>query len=105
MSRRKLKLVPLALAGLALAGCQSDAQILANEQAVAVQTATRRGQFEMGCPQATGTVLSSNLLQPVVWGGLERAEYTVGVEGCGLRKTYVVVCQLGSPACFAVAGR
>ncbi|MFO1361552.1 MAG: hypothetical protein U1F45_03630 [Burkholderiales bacterium] len=95
----------LALAGAVLAGCQSDAQILASEQAVATQAATRRGQFEMGCPQAAGTILSSNLLQPVVWGGLERAEYTVGVEGCGLRKTYIVVCQLGSPACFAAAAR
>jgi hypothetical protein len=93
------------LAAVILAGCQSDAQILASEQAVATQTATRRGQFEMNCPQAKGTILSSNLLQPVVWGGLERAEYTVGVEGCGVRKTYIVVCQLGSPACFAAGGR
>lgn len=46
-----------------------------------------------------------NLLQPVVWGGLERAEYTVGVEGCGQRKTYIVVCQLGSISCFAAAGQ
>jgi hypothetical protein len=92
-------------AAVILAGCQSDAQILASEQAVATQTATRRGQFEMNCPQAKGTILSSNLLQPVVWGGLERAEYTVGVEGCGVRKTYIVVCQLGSPACFAAGGR
>jgi hypothetical protein len=59
----------------------------------------------MGCPQATGTVLSATMLQPMVWGGLERAEYTVGVEGCGLRKTYVVVCQLDSSACFAAAAR
>ena len=93
------------LAAVILAGCQSDAQILASEQAVATQTATRRGQFEMNCPQATGMMLSSNLLQPVVWGGLERAEYTVGVEGCGQRRTYIVVCQLGSPACFAASGR
>jgi hypothetical protein len=101
----KPALASLCLAGLAVAGCQSDAQILASEQAVATQTATRRGQFELNCPQAKGTMLSSNLLQPVVWGGLERAEYTVGVEGCGQRKTYIVVCQLGSPACFAVSGR
>lgn len=97
-------LLPVLLAALA-AGCQSDAQILASEQAVAMQTATRRGQFELSCPSATGTLLSSNLLQPVVWGGLERAEYTVGVEGCGVRRTYVVICQLGSPACFAAAAR
>jgi hypothetical protein len=95
----------VSLAAAVLAGCQSDAQILASEQAVATQTATRRGQFEMNCPQATGSMLSSNLLQPVVWGGLERAEYTIGVEGCGQRRTYIVVCQLGSPSCFAAASR
>jgi hypothetical protein len=101
---KKLVLVA-ALAPLVLAGCQSDAQILASEQATATQVATRRGQFEMSCPQATGTILSSNMLQPVVWGGMERAEYTVGVEGCGQRRTYIVLCQVGSVSCFAGAGR
>jgi hypothetical protein len=98
-------LLSLCLACSAVGGCQTEAQLLASERGVALQAATRRGQFEMGCPQATGTVLSATMLQPLVWGGFERAEYTVGVEGCGLRKTYVVVCQLGSTACFAVAGR
>src|SRR5262245_12491902 len=93
------------LAAMLVAGCQTDAQILASEQAMATQTAARRGQFEMNCPQATGMVLSSNMLQPVLWGGVERAEYTVGVEGCGQRKSYVVICQLGAPACFAASGR
>ena len=97
--------VLLWLVGLAVAGCQSDAQILASEQAVAMQAAVRRGQFEMNCPQAKGSILSSNLLQPVAWAGLERAEYTVGVEGCGQRRTYIAVCQVGGPACFAASGR
>jgi len=95
----------LVIGALVLAGCQSDAQILASEQGAAMQAAVRRGQFEMNCPQARGTVLSSNLLQPALWGGLERAEYTIGVEGCGQRRTYVAVCQVGGPACFAVSGR
>jgi hypothetical protein len=103
MTKRSIPV--LALAAGVLAGCQTDAQILASERSTALQVATRRGQFEMGCPQATGTVLSATMLQPMVWGGLERAEYTVGVEGCGLRKTYVVVCQLDSSACFAAAAR
>jgi hypothetical protein len=30
-----------------------------------------------------GTVLSQNLLQPVLYGGLGRAEYTIGVASCG----------------------
>ena len=102
MSKRGLSWM---LAVLALAGCQSQEQILQSEQSMAVQVAVNRGKFELSCPQATGTVLSSNMLQPVAWRGMERAEYTVGVEGCGQRKTYIVVCQLGSPSCFAAAGQ
>jgi hypothetical protein len=95
-----------AIAGaLILAGCQSQGQILASEEGVATQTAVRRGQFELGCPEATGTILSSNMLQPVLWGGEERAEYTVGVSGCGKRSVYVVVCPQGSSGCFAGSAR
>jgi hypothetical protein len=104
MNRKLLPLTPLFAAAI-LSGCQSDQQVLAGEQGNAVQVATNRGRFEMGCPQAQGMVLSQNLLQPVAWGGMERAEYTVGVEGCGQRRTYIVVCQIGSPSCFAAASR
>ena len=31
----------------------------------------------------------------------QRAEYTVGVEGCGKRVTYLVVCAEGGNGCFA----
>jgi hypothetical protein len=102
---KALVLVAACAATVGLAACQSDAQILANEQGVAMQAAVNRGRFEMNCPQAQGSVLSSNVLQPIVWGGMERAEYTIGVAGCGQQRTYVVVCQLGSPACFAATGR
>jgi hypothetical protein len=50
-----------------------------------------------------GTILSSNMLQAVLWGGEERAEYTVGVTGCGKRSVYVVICPLESSGCFAGA--
>lgn len=88
---------------VALTGCQSSSQTLADEQTVAMQTAVKRGQFELGCPAATGQVLSNQLLQPVLWGGIERAEYQVGVSGCNKRATYIVVCQVGSPSCVAAA--
>jgi hypothetical protein len=90
---------------LNLSGCQPAGRILASEQGVALQTALHRGQFELNCPQATGTVLSSNMQQPVMWGGQERAEYTVGVSGCDKRAVYVVICPLGSSGCFAGAAR
>ncbi len=97
---------PVALvAALVAAGCQTEAQMLADEQGAATQVALRRGQFDLNCAQATATVLSSNVLQPILWNGLERAEYTIGVAGCDRRTTYVVICALGSPSCFAGAAR
>jgi hypothetical protein len=90
---------------LTLAGCQSQGQVLASDQDTAIQTAVRRGQFELSCPAATGEVLSSNMLQPALWGGEERAEYTVGVTGCSKRKVYIVICPQSSTGCFAGVGR
>jgi hypothetical protein len=99
-----MKLLPaitaIGVLGL-LAGCQTPTQTLAKEQDVAMQAAVRRGQFELACPNAAGTVLSSNLLQPASFNGFERAEYTIGVAGCGKRAVYISVCQVGSVACFA----
>jgi hypothetical protein len=94
------------LVGLSiLTGCQSTGQILGSDEATATQTAVRRGQFELGGQDATGSILSSTMLQPVLWGGEERDEYTVGVTGCGKRAVYVVVCPLGSSGCVAGAAR
>ena len=90
---------------LVVTGCQTPAQMLASEQATASGVAARRGQFELNCQQVTTSLLSSNVLQPLLWGGEERAEYTIGVAGCERRATYIVVCALGSPSCFAAASR
>ena len=92
-------------AALIAAGCQTPAEMLASDQATAAGVATRRGQFELNCPQVTTSILSSNVLQPVLWGGQERAEYTIGVAGCERRTTYIVICALDSPSCFAAAPR
>ena len=35
--------------------------------------------------------------------GLERVEYTVGVEGCNQRKVYIILCQVGTDTCFAAS--
>jgi hypothetical protein len=76
-------------------------------QPMAMQTAVNRAKFELNCPNATGTVISQEVIQPQVmsaWGGasgLERAEYTIGVNGCGERKTFVVLCPEGGDGCFA----
>ena len=92
------------------AGCASGPPFIDQMQPEAVNTAARRGQFEMNCPAATGKMISRETIQPVAmnprFGGVERAEYTVGVSGCAKRAAYVVVCpDNGSGSCFAAGGR
>jgi hypothetical protein len=95
----------LIVAFFALA-CQTQAQFLANKQASALETALTRARFEMNCPDANGQVLSSEVVQPALQGpvvaGIQRAEFTIGVAGCGQRNTYVVACPEGGEGCFAL---
>jgi len=100
--------VLLGLALLALAGCETPQQELDKNQATAVETAVSRGRFEMNCPDAKGQVLSREIVQPVLNtpnAGVQRAEYTVGIEGCGKRTTEIVVCAVDGTGCFAAEGR
>jgi hypothetical protein len=101
--------IRLAVQGLfaliAIAGCVSQTQMLDNAQGMAVQTAVNRAQFDLGCPSATGTVISREVVQPALQGpfvsGIPRSEFTVGVAGCDKRKSYVVVCPQNGSGCFA----
>ncbi|MBS7789822.1 hypothetical protein KTR66_07445 [Roseococcus sp. SDR] len=96
------RLAPLALI-LGLAGCQSVDQMLAQGGPAAVRTAEARARFEMNCPAAQGSVLSSRSVIPMdMPRAIERAEYTVGVAGCGQRAVYIVGCPLGDPNCVAI---
>jgi hypothetical protein len=90
---------------VATAGCATQAQFLSSNQEMAVQTALNRARFEMNCPEATGTIISREVVQPALqgpWvGGIQRAEYTIGVAGCGQRTTFIVICPEGGDGCFA----
>jgi hypothetical protein len=70
------------IVAMAGAGCASQSQFLDSKQAMAMQTAVSRGQFEMNCPSATGTLLSKEVVQPVlqgpIVGGLQRASSRSG---------------------------
>lgn len=70
----------------------------------AVETAVDRGKFELNCPDAVPTVISRELVQPALVGpfvqAIPRAEYTIGVMGCGERKVFIVICPEGG-GCFA----
>ena len=102
------RLLSVALAASALSGCASGPPFIEAAQPPAIQTAQRRAQFEWNCAQATGQVLSQEMmtspLQYTRFAPPDRAEYTVGVAGCGQRQTYLVVCTDGG-GCIAVAGR
>ena len=107
----KMKYMFLALAGVFVtAGCQTQQEMVQGQQGMAVQTAVNRARFDMNCQSATGQVLSTNVSQPMIQGtfrsayGVQRIEYTVGVTGCGKRRTYIVVCPQGG-GCFAAPGR
>jgi hypothetical protein len=99
------KVIGMAALAAVAAGCMTQSKFLASSQTTAMQTAVNRGQFEMNCPQASGTIISQEMVQPALqgpWvGGLQRAEYTVGVSGCGDRKTYIVICPEGGDGCYA----
>jgi len=97
----------LASVAVLLSACASGPPFIDQMQPTAVDMAVRRGAFEMNCPAATGQLISSETVQPVSfrW-GYERAEYTVGVSGCGKRNSYVVICpDNGTNSCFAGASR
>jgi len=97
------------LAAIVAAGCQTQAQLVDSMEPDAVHVAQRRGAFEMNCPAATATVLSKEMIQsPIMnprFAPPQRAEYTVGVAGCGQRSTYMVVCADGGTGCIAAGSR
>ncbi|MGD9764593.1 MAG: hypothetical protein AB7V27_12835 [Candidatus Binatia bacterium] len=92
-------------ATLTAVGCASQQQQLGQKQNAAVQVALQRGRFDLNCPSATATVLSQDYIEPAVQGpwvsGLTRLEYTIGVQGCDSKATYVVMCQENTDTCFA----
>lgn len=98
-----------ALMVLCCAACQTQQQMVDSMQPDAVHVAQRRGAFELNCPGATASVLSNEMIQsPIVnprFAPPQRAEYTVGVSGCGKRATYMVVCADGGTGCVAVGSR
>ncbi len=102
---QKLRKPLMLLVAFLMTGCVSQTQFLDSKQATATQTALNRAQFEMNCPEATADVISREVIQPALQGpyvgGIQRAEYTIGVTGCGKRSTFVVICPEGGEGCFA----
>jgi hypothetical protein len=91
----------------ALTGCVSQTQFLDNKQGMAIQTASSRAQFELNCQELTASVISREVIQPALQGpwvnGIQRAEFTIGINGCGKKAMFVVICPDGGEGCFAAA--
>jgi hypothetical protein len=108
-NRFSIVAVTLALmaAGCTSPGTSPSPSFIEQAQAPAVSTAVRRAQSEMNCPAATGQVISREMLQPLsFYTGVPRAEYTIGVTGCGKQANYYVVCPNdGSGSCAAGRSR
>ena len=97
-----------AAAMITAAAC-STTPLTTSLQPMAMDYTLKRARFEMNCPTATGSVLSSETVQPVLNGplmmGTERAQFTSGIQGCGQRQTMVTICAQGSGGCFAANGQ
>lgn len=65
MTKRCLLFATLVLCAT---GCVSQTRLLNNKQAMAVQTAVSRAQFEMNCQSATGEIISREVVQPALQG-------------------------------------
>lgn len=94
---------PALFAALIVGGCASGPPFVDAMQPKAVAMAESQAKFALDCPQATGSVLNSQELQPLVFGGPVRAEYSIGVAGCDKRTIVKVLCSENNNQC--VAGR
>jgi hypothetical protein len=104
MMKNKLMWI-LPVAALAGISACNTTPLTTTLQPMAMDFALKRARFDMNCPTATGTVLSSETVQPparalMINQGPERAQYTIGVTGCGQRQTLQVLCAQGGDGCF-----
>jgi len=93
---------------ISLFGCATEPLTTVKEP-MALEVALSRARFELNCPAATAAVLSKQTIQApaargVRVGGIDRAQFTIGVSGCDKRMTLVVLCADQGDSCFAGGG-
>lgn len=93
---------PVRMFWLALlaAGCASGPSFVDQMEPEAMAKAVRRAQFAFDCPSTSGQVLNRQNLEPMFFGGPVRAQYTIGVTGCGKRATVEVLCSENNNQCI-----
>lgn len=90
-------IVVLACCAAPLASANSQ-KLLAKYQDEAVSAAEKEAKFTMACDDVSSQVLSAKIddVPTRVWlesMPIERQQYEVGVEGCGERRAYKVICD------------
>jgi hypothetical protein len=108
MKKTQLLLILPALVLTGISACNTT-PLNTQLQPMAIDYAVKRARFDMNCPTATATVISSEVIQApdvgIRFQGIQRAQYTIGVSGCDQRQTMVVLCAQGGNGCFAADGR
>jgi hypothetical protein len=104
MKKTQLLWILPVVALVGISGCNTT-PLTTTLQPMAIDFALKRARFDMNCPTATASVLSSETVQPparalMINQGPERAQYTIGATGCGQRETLQVICAQGGDGCF-----
>jgi hypothetical protein len=98
MQRRYAPALGLLL--LLASGCASGPPFIDKMQPQALSMAENRARFALNCPNATGSVVNREELQPLVFGGPVRARYSIGVTGCDKRMLVDVLCSENNNQCI-----
>jgi hypothetical protein len=89
------------VAAVVACGYQSVATTNANEP---MGHGLRPARFELNCPDAAGSVLSKETIEPPDADpsarGVEGAQFTIGATGCGELSTLLVICADRAEGCF-----
>ncbi|MGI9292086.1 MAG: hypothetical protein ACR2QG_12530 [Gammaproteobacteria bacterium] len=99
----KSSTIILLVAALILSACVSNQDMLNKYQTEAIDAAEKRARFDMRCDALSSQVISAKIddVPSRVWVQrmpIERQQYEIGLEGCGERKSYKVLCD-GNRGC------
>lgn len=90
--KRRRRILILAIAPFCgVPGCVTDAQLLSDHSAAALQTAKKKPGSDLHCPRPTGTIQSKSITQGAPLGYLWTDD-RVNVEGCGRHGVYGITC-------------
>jgi hypothetical protein len=77
---------------LALSACLTDAELLAENSRIALQTAEKRAARDLSCSEAKAVIVSEQEVPGQPLGELY-SDYGIRVDGCGRAVSYDVECR------------